>query len=295
MNMGESLKYKIESLRQQNTDLEAARKRADESYRRLIEDQRELICRFAVGGVLTFVNDAYCRYFGKTREELIGHRFTPLIPEEDQALIAEALAQLGQTKETVESEHRVITHTGETRWINWIDRALFDEAGNVVEFQAVGLDVTDRKRAEEQARRSEELARLLEEQRLELSTPLMPIADNVLAMPLIGRVDEKRAQRVLETLLHGVVASAADTVLIDVTGVTQVDVQVAGALLRAAKAAALLGARTVLTGIQPHVAQTLVAKGVDVTGVITRSSLKEGIAWAMQGRGSRGARGRRDG
>ena len=74
MNMGESLKYKIESLRQQNDDAEAARKRADESYRRLIEDQRELICRFAPGGVLTFVNDAYCRYFGKTREELHADR-----------------------------------------------------------------------------------------------------------------------------------------------------------------------------------------------------------------------------
>lgn len=285
-----SLKAKIEALGQQNIESERARRQAEASYRALIEDQRELFCRFSLDGRLTFVNDAYCRYFSVQREELIGHRFSPLIPEEDNKRLAAAIATVGRDTPVVEIEHRVIGPGGEIRWLNWRDRAIFDDDGNLVEYQAVGLDVTDRKRAEEQARRSEALVRLVEEQNRELSTPLIPIADNVLAMPLIGRIDEERAQRVLDTLLHGVVASAATTVLIDVTGVTVLDAQVAGALVRTAKAVALLGAQAVLTGIQPRMAQTLVTMGVDVEGVTTRSSLKEGIRWAMQDRAARAGR-----
>jgi PAS domain S-box-containing protein len=291
--MGESLRDKIEALRRQNTELEATRRRAEESYRRLIEDQRELICRFLPNGTVTFVNDAFCRYFGKTREELIGHFATPLVPEEDRPLVSGALARLSREVPVVEIEHRIITPGGEIRWLNWRERALFNDAGKIAEFQSLGLDVTDRKRAEEQAARSEALARLVKQQNLELSTPLIPIADRVLAMPLIGRIDEERAARVLETVLEGVVRERAETVLLDVTGVTLLDTQVAAALMRTAKAVALLGARAVLTGIQPHVAQTLVAMGLEVQGLITLRSLKEGITWAMRERDAKGAQGAR--
>jgi rsbT co-antagonist protein RsbR len=291
--MAESLKEKLEGLRRKNAELEEVRRRTEESYRRLIEDQRELVCRFSTDGLLTFVNDAFCRYFGKPREQLVGSHYAPLVPDEELPLLAATLAQMSREAPVVELEFRVRALGGEIRWINWRNRALFDGGADIVEYQAVGLDVTDRKRAEEQAQRNEALARLLEEQNLELSTPLIPIADDVLAMPLIGRIDEKRAQRVLETLLHGVVASAADTVLLDVTGVARLDAIGADAIVRTAKAVALLGARAVLTGVQPHVAQTLVTMGLDMAGVITRSSLKEGIAWAMQERSSRtGRRGR---
>jgi rsbT co-antagonist protein RsbR len=290
MRMGESLRDRIEALRRQNAELEATRRRADERYQRLIEDQRELICRFLPNGTLTFVNDAYCRYFGRTREQLVGHRATPLVPEEDRPLIVGALARLSRASPVIEVEHRVITPSGEIRWINWRERALFDDAERVDEFQAVGLDVTDRKRAEEHAARSEALARLVKEQNLELSTPLIPIADSVLAMPLIGRIDEERAERVLETVLEGVVRERADTVLLDVTGVTLLDTRVAEALMRTAKAVALLGARAVLTGIQPHVAQTLVSMGLEVPGLITLRSLKDGITWAMRERAAREVR-----
>src|SRR5688572_11782670 len=110
--MGESLRDRIESLRRRNTELEDARRRSEGRYRRLIEDQRELICRFSVNGTFTFVNDAFCRYFGKTREELIGHRFMPLIPDEDRTLILEAVARLSPASPTAQIEHRVIAPGG---------------------------------------------------------------------------------------------------------------------------------------------------------------------------------------
>lgn len=116
----------------------------------------------------------------------------------------------------------------------------------------------------------------------ELSTPLIPLADHVVAMPLIGSIDSARAQQIIEELLTGVVANRATTAIIDITGVPIVDTQVAGALLRAAQAVELLGSRVVLTGIRPEVAQTLVGIGVNLGSIVTRATLQDGIAYALR-------------
>jgi rsbT co-antagonist protein RsbR len=99
-------------------------------------------------------------------------------------------------------------------------------------------------------------------------------------MPLIGSVDSRRAQQVIETLLEGIAGSSARVAILDITGVPVVDTQVANALIRAAQAVKLLGAQVVLTGIRPEVAQTPVGLGTDLSGVVTRSSLQSGIAYA---------------
>ncbi|MRG97726.1 PAS domain S-box protein [Polyangium spumosum] len=285
----DALAAQVAELQRQNAELAAELHYTTQMYATLVEDQRELICRFHKDGRLEFVNDAYCRFFGKTRDELVGRHFAPLIPDEDKPIIDDVLARLGPKEPVLTCEHRVLTPGGEVRWINWIDRTLFDDAGNVAGFQAVGIDVTDRRLAEDHALRNEvlraELIAAQEQALRELAAPLIPIADDVLAMPLVGRIDEKRAQLVLETLLEGVVNAAAETVLLDVTGITTIDTQVAEALVRTARAVNLLGARAVLTGIQPHVAQTLVTMGIEVHGMITVRSLKDGIAWAMKERG----------
>jgi PAS domain S-box-containing protein len=117
----------------------------------------------------------------------------------------------------------------------------------------------------------------------ELSTPIIPLTDDVVVMPLIGTIDSNRAQQVIETLLAGVAASRSKTAILDITGVQVVDTQVANALLRAAQAVKLLGARVVLTGIRPEIAQTLVGLGLDLSGIVTRATLQSGIAFALAG------------
>jgi len=143
-------------------------------------------------------------------------------------------------------------------------------------------DVTERKRAEEErVRLQDEIIRAQTASLAELSTPLIPLSERVVVMPLIGTIDARRAQDVLDTLLQGIADSKAEVVILDITGVPIVDTQVANGLVRAAQAVQLLGARVVLTGIRPEVAQTLVGLGVDLSGIITRSTVQSGIAFAL--------------
>lgn len=147
---------------------------------------------------------------------------------------------------------------------------------------------TIRSQIEEQHRINAERAELqqqvIESQKntlRELSTPLIPISDTVLIMPLIGAIDSQRAEQIMETLLEGVMRQKAKLVILDITGVQVVDTQVANALIRTAQAVRLLGAQVMLTGIRSQIAQTLVQLGVDLSDIITKSSLQDGIMAAF--------------
>jgi PAS domain S-box-containing protein len=126
---------------------------SEERYRAIVEDQTELICRFLPDGTLTFVNEAYCRYFGKPREELIGYSFSPLVAEEDKALVVAAFNSLDKSNQVVTYEHRVVLPDGSLRWQQWTDRLVFFESGKILEYASVGRDITERKKAEDELRR----------------------------------------------------------------------------------------------------------------------------------------------
>jgi PAS domain S-box-containing protein len=137
------------------TDLKAAERAIQESearYRAVVEDQTEMICRFLPDGIHVFVNEAYCRYFGKKREDLIGHRFIPRIPDEDRPKVAAHLASLTREHPVDAIEHRIVMPDGDVRWQRWIDRVILDNQGRIVEYQSVGRDITPRKRVEEDLR-----------------------------------------------------------------------------------------------------------------------------------------------
>jgi PAS domain S-box-containing protein len=143
--------------------------------------------------------------------------------------------------------------------------------------------VLERKRAEdERARLSEEIIRIQEAQLEELSTPLVPITDRLIAMPLVGQIDARRAQRVIDTLLAGVAERRVPFAIIDITGVPVVDTHVADTLIRAAQSARLLGTEVVLTGIRAGVARTLSSLGFELHGLTTRKTMQEGIAFAFE-------------
>jgi DNA-binding response OmpR family regulator/anti-anti-sigma regulatory factor len=123
------------------------------------------------------------------------------------------------------------------------------------------------------------------ERLLELSAPLIPILDGVLVMPLVGTVDIERARQAVETALHGASERGADHLIIDITGVKAVDETVARMLVQAARGLSLLGTRTVVTGIRPEVAQTLVGLDLHIERLVTKGTLQSGVEHALRTRG----------
>ncbi|HEU4328497.1 MAG TPA: PAS domain S-box protein [Roseiflexaceae bacterium] len=186
-------------------------------------------------------------------------------------------------------ESRVPTLDGEVRAVSWRVSALC-QLGELAYLVCAGTDLTERIRSEEQRTHAEAERIRLQEQVIaaqaaalaELSTPLIPISDSVVVMPLIGAIDSGRAQQVLTALLHGVAERRARVAILDITGVPVVDTRVADALIQAAQSTTLLGARVVLTGIRPEIAQTLVGLGVDLGRVVTRGTLQAGIQYATE-------------
>lgn len=159
---------------------------------------------------------------------------------------------------------------------------LLDADGKPNGVFGVSIDMTRQIAAEHERTQLQE--EIIEAQRAalrELSTPLIPIAENVIAMPLVGSIDTSRAQQIMETLLEGIADQQADVAILDITGVRVVDTQVANALLRAAQAAKLLGTRVILTGIRAEVAQTLVGLGADMSSITTAATLQAGVALAL--------------
>jgi PAS domain S-box-containing protein len=128
---------------------------SERKYRHVVEDQTEFISRFLPDGTHVFVNEAYLRYFGKSREEMLGQVFRPEIYPDDRKLVASFFASLTPEHPVDFVEHRIIMPDGSVRWQRWSDRAIFDDKGEVIEYQSVGRDVTDRREAVEALERSE--------------------------------------------------------------------------------------------------------------------------------------------
>ena len=131
-----------------------------ERYQTIVNDLPLLICSFLPGGEISFVNQAYCDYFGKTFDELVGSNFLSLIPESVHKTVMDNISALTVESPTHSHEHVVITPNGNIRWQRWINRAIFDARGKVSEYQSIGEDISERKRAEEMLRESEELHRI---------------------------------------------------------------------------------------------------------------------------------------
>ncbi|WP_052813078.1 PAS domain-containing sensor histidine kinase [Desulfonatronum thioautotrophicum] len=143
------------------------RKRMEESLRTseqrlasVLETQQEMICRFQPDTTLTFVNEAYCRLFGKTSEELVGRPFLDLVPESEHDAIRATVGALSAGNPSQHYTHQVIGGDGRIAWQEWTDRVILDSRGAVLEIQSVGRDVTERMLAEQALRdKGEELER----------------------------------------------------------------------------------------------------------------------------------------
>jgi PAS domain S-box-containing protein len=132
-------------------EAEQALRDSEARYRAIVEDyQTELICRFQPNGTLTFINEVYCRYFNKPRQELLGMNFLFFIPEEERPRLVQHLVSFGPQKTVATLEHQVTLPDQGQHWLQRTDRAIFDDHGRIFEFQSMARDITDRKKLEAQ-------------------------------------------------------------------------------------------------------------------------------------------------
>ncbi|RDI32189.1 STAS domain-containing protein [Lentzea flaviverrucosa] len=138
---------------------------------------------------------------------------------------------------------------------------------------------------ESYAQARDEIIREQSEQLLELTTPVVKIWEGVLAVPLVGTLDSARTQVVMEKLLEALVETGSEHAIIDITGVSAVDTQVAQHLLKTVVAARLMGAECIVSGIRPQIAQTIVALGIEFGDIVTKASLADALRHALRREG----------
>lgn len=251
-------------------------------YEVLVENASDGIGVSDMNGVIAYANKAFKELTGfgdNTVGSLMIDYFDPLDFDQVAKEILPALQESGK----YQGQLRYRRPDG-TFFIGQISAFMVRDVRDTLIAQAVIVrDITEDVRAEEE-RAELQLQVINAQQNLlrELSTPLMPIAEGVIVMPVVGEIDAVRAQQIMEALLYGISEQQATTAIIDITGVKVVDAQVASTLLQITKAAQLLGTQAIVSGIGSEMAQTLVMLDSDMDGVMTHRSLRSAIAYALR-------------
>ncbi|MDT7542548.1 MAG: rsbT co-antagonist protein RsbR [Acidobacteriota bacterium] len=157
-------------------------------------------------------------------------------------------------------------------------RLLADELGylgNLIDKMALVM-------VENYIRSREETIRQQRADMMELSTPVIKVWDKILTLPIIGTLDSRRAQLMMEALLQRIVETGSTVAILDITGVRTMDTLVANHLIKTVTAARLMGARCILTGVSPAIAQTMVQLGIDLSQITTRAQMSDGVKLALE-------------
>lgn len=219
---------------------------------------------------------------GYTDKDVIGKRIWESLwynrSEESKKKVKEAVEK-ALRGERIELEITAFKKDGTPFPILFDSGPLKDEKGNITGAVVEGKAIIKQKKLEEQLKETVEKLKASQE---ELSTPVTQIWDGILTLPIIGVLDSYRAQKIMETLLNKIVETQSELVVLDVTGVATIDTEVASHIMKTAEAANLLGARCVLTGIRPEVAQTIIHLGLDLAKFITKRDLQEGLEFGLE-------------
>jgi rsbT co-antagonist protein RsbR len=234
-------------------------------------------------------NQAFCDLMARPREALLGRSDPDFVPPEQVEVFWRNDDMVTSSGQPNENEEPITDGEGNLRTLWTRKFPLRDMQGAVIGLTGMITDITAIKRRQEQIERLEseiaEKMTIIEAQSSlldQLAVPVIQIWDSILLLPLIGVIDSRRASQVTESLLVSIARASARFVIVDITGVPVVDTSVAGYLVRAVQAAQLLGSRSVLVGISPEIAQTLVGLGVDFSHILTRATLQNGLEYALK-------------
>ena len=249
-------------------------------FEMLIENALDGISVADQNGVILYGNPAFKTMTGYG-EGILGTNFRDLYTGESQQRVDRESSPSVRTTGRWRGELQAVRPDG-TTWVTQLSAVLLTNVGPQPRFAAIFRDMTERNAELEKLSRQERV--IINQQAVlrEMATPLIPLTDHVVVLPLVGSVDSARAEQIMETLLEGVVAHRAQVVIVDISGVRIVDTQVADALLRAARAVKLLGAELILTGIRPEIAQTIVRLGADLQHLRTLASLQAALRYVLR-------------
>lgn len=228
------------------------------------------------GRVLTW-SPAAQKLKGWLADEIIGQSFSRFYTAEDiKTGKPQQELDVSAKEGRFDDEGWRVRKNGERFWASVVITALRDKDGNLRGYGKLTRDLTDRKQAEEKIKKQAQ-------EILEMgSVPVVQVWVGVVLVPLIGTLDSTRTQQLMERLLQHVSDSGSPVAVIDITGVPTIDTQTAQHLIETVSAVRLLGADVVLTGVRPSIAQTLVHLGIDLSNVITCSSLSAGLGKALE-------------
>lgn len=231
-------------------------------------------------GSFAYVNDTACHIMGYSRQELLAlsvFDIDPALPEEAWSGLWQQLKQNKVAR--YETQHR--TKDGHVIFVEVLSNYLEYEGQ---EYNcSFNYDITERKEAEaERERLQQEIIEAQQRAIQELSTPIIPLMDQIIVLPLIGSIDSMRARDITRSLLAGISQNRAKVVILDVTGVPLIDSGVANHLNKTIRAAQLKGAQTIVTGISDAVAETIVDLDIDWGEITTLSNLQAGLVVALK-------------
>ena len=267
------------------------RRAAEEQHMRLLsalEATSDLVCITNNQGQFEYLNQAGRTTLGIADDvDISTIHFSHIYPAAEVEEFQNEIIPIVLREGIWSGERNLALKNGRQIPISQVLMVHLNQDGTPRFFSTLLRDLTPQKKAE--AERNEFQERIIQMQHAmiaELSTPLIPLTQGVLVLPLIGTLDSQRTMMLIETVLEGVSQQQAHTVIIDITGVSVIDTQVASIFLQLAQSIQLLGAQTVLTGIRPEVAQTIVGLGINFDSLVTRSDLQAGIGYALKTRRS---------
>lgn len=257
-------------------DLTAEQQRADSMFHDLLESAPDAMVIVASDGRITLANAQADRLFGYRREDLIGREVEMLIPPRfrggHERYRSSFFTDPRPRQMGVGLELWGLRRDGTEFPIDVSLSPLRTDEGLLV--SAAIRDVTERREQEQRLRRQHE-------EIMELSTPVIQVWDKVLTLPVIGTLDSARAARLTEGLLFKIAETQAEVVIFDISGVPTIDTQVAQHLLGTVQAAALMGTISIMCGVRPETAQSMVHLGIDIGQLRSRTTLRHALQLAL--------------
>jgi len=159
-------------------NLDKQLKLSEKRYRAIVEDQTELICRFDLNGKLLFVNEAYCNYYKKKRGNLLKSNYDIFFQDDEKKIIKKIISKLNKDNPVEQIEIKILLDDKEIKWQRWTYRSIFDDNDNIIEYQGVGFDITEKKNAQIQ----------LIDEKERLAVTLRSISDGVIAADIDGNI-----------------------------------------------------------------------------------------------------------